>query len=303
MPQVPETVHAILAARIDRLPPAEKSLLQSAAVVGTEVPLPLLRAVAETPEEDLRHGLAHLQSAEYLYETSLYPEVEYTFKHALTHEVAYASLLLERRRALHTRILAAMESSHADRLAEHAERLAHHAVRAEAWNQAVGHLCQAGLKAAGRSAYRQAAAAFEEALAALGHLPETRATLEAMVDLLVKRGNPFFIEESIRTLVETGALTRERGAYRLTRPIQAIEVPATAQVILTARIDRLPADDKELLQTASVIGKDVPSVLLHAPAETAEEAVQRGLSHLQESATRLTTVPPDLRTVLAQLGF
>ena len=199
--QVPETVHAILAARIDRLPPAEKSLLQSAAVVGTEVPLPLLRAVAETPEEDLRQGLAHLQSAEYLYETSLYPEVEYTFKHALTHEVAYASLLLDRRRALHTRILAAMESSHADRLAEHVERLAHHAVRAEAWNQAVGHLRQAGLKAAGRSAYRQAAAAFEEALAALGHLPETRATLEAMVDLRIDLRDVLVpLDEVARTL-------------------------------------------------------------------------------------------------------
>ena len=183
--QVPETVHAILAARIDRLPPAEKSLLQSAAVVGTEVPLPLLRAVAETPEEDLRQGLAHLQSAEYLYETSLYPEVEYTFKHALTHEVAYASLLLERRRVLHARILAAMELRHADRLAEHVERLAHHAVRAEAWNPAVGYLRQAGLKAAGRSAYRQASAAFEEALAALGHLPGTPITLEAVVDLRI----------------------------------------------------------------------------------------------------------------------
>ncbi len=199
--QVPETVHAILAARIDRLPPAEKSLLQSAAVVGTEVPLPLLRAVAETPDEDLRRGLAHLQSAEYLYETSLYPEVEYTFKHALTHEVAYASLLLERRRALHTRILAAMESSHVERLAEHVERLAHHAARAEAWHQAVGHLRQAGLKAAGRSAYRQAAAAFEEALAALGHLPETRATLEAMVDLRIDLRDVLIpLDEMARTL-------------------------------------------------------------------------------------------------------
>ena len=183
--QVPETVHAILAARIDRLPPAEKQLLQSAAVVGTEVPLPLLQAVAETPDEELRRGLAHLQAAEYLYETSLYPEVEYTFKHALTHEVAYASLLLERRRALHARILAAMELRHADRLAEHVERLAHHAVRAEAWDPAVGYLRQAGLKAAGRSAYRQAAAAFEEALVALGHLPETPITLEAAVDLRI----------------------------------------------------------------------------------------------------------------------
>jgi predicted ATPase len=80
--------------------------------------------------------------------------------------------------------------------------------------------------------------------------------------LLVRRGNPFFIEESIRTLVETGALTGERGAYRLTRPIQAIEVPATVQVILAARIDRLPAEDKHLLQTAAVIGKDVPLVRL-----------------------------------------
>ena len=86
--------------------------------------------------------------------------------------------------------------------------------------------------------------------------------LEPLKRLLVRRGNPFFIEESIRTLVETGALTGERGAYRLTRPIQAIEVPATVQVILAARIDRLPADDKQLLQTASVIGKDVPFVLL-----------------------------------------
>ncbi len=182
--QVPETVHAILAARIDRLPSADKQLLQCAAVVGTEAPLRLLQAVAETPDEDLRRGLARLQAAEYLYETSLYPEVEYTFKHALTHEVAYASLLLERRRTLHARILAAMESRHADRVVEHVERLSHHAVRAEDWDKAVGYLRQAGLKAAGRSAYRQAAAAFAEALTAVGHLPETRATLEASVDFL-----------------------------------------------------------------------------------------------------------------------
>src|SRR2546427_320035 len=105
--------------------------------------------------------------------------------------------------------------------------------------------------------------------------------LEPLKRLLVKRGNPFFIEESIRTLVETQALTGERGAYRLTRPIQALEVPATVQVILAARIDRLPAEDKRLLQTASVIGKDVPFVVLHAVAEAEEEAVHRGLVHLQ----------------------
>ena len=91
--QVPATVQAVLAARIDRLPPEEKRLLQTAAVIGTEVPLPLLQAIAEVPEEVLQRRLAALQSAEFLYETRLFPEREYTFKHALTHEVAYGSLL------------------------------------------------------------------------------------------------------------------------------------------------------------------------------------------------------------------
>ena len=95
--QVPATVQAMLAARIDRLPPEEKRLLQTAAVVGTEVPLPLLQAIANMPEDALHRHLAHLQAAEFLYETRLFPEPEYTFKHALTHEVAYNSLLLERR--------------------------------------------------------------------------------------------------------------------------------------------------------------------------------------------------------------
>ena len=96
--QVPATVQAVLAARIDRLPPEEKHLLQTAAVIGTEVPLPLLQAIAELPEAALHRGLAHLQAAEFLYETRLFPEHAYTFKHALTHEVAYGSLLQERRR-------------------------------------------------------------------------------------------------------------------------------------------------------------------------------------------------------------
>ena len=108
--QVPATVQAVLAARIDRLPPEEKRLLQTAAVIGTEVPLPLLQAIADLPDEALHRGLAHLQAAEFLYETRLFPEREYTFKHALTHEVAYSSLLQERRRVLHARIVEALEA-------------------------------------------------------------------------------------------------------------------------------------------------------------------------------------------------
>jgi predicted ATPase len=86
--------------------------------VGTDVPFALLRAIADVPEEALHRGLAHLQAAEFLYETRLFPEREYTFKHALTHEVAYSSLLQERRRVLHAQIVQALETLAADRLAE-----------------------------------------------------------------------------------------------------------------------------------------------------------------------------------------
>jgi class 3 adenylate cyclase len=112
---VPATVQAVLAARIDRLPAEEKRLLQTAAVLGTEVPCALLQTIADVPEAELHRSLAHLQAAEFLYETRLFPEPEYTFKHALTHEVAYGSLLLERRRGLHARLVEAIETLAPDR--------------------------------------------------------------------------------------------------------------------------------------------------------------------------------------------
>jgi class 3 adenylate cyclase len=120
--QVPATVQAVLAARMDRLSPEEKRLLQTAAVIGTEVPWALLQAIADETDEALHRGLAHVQAAEFLYETSLFPERVYTFKHALTHEVAYGGLLRERQRLLHSRIVAAIEQYYADRLADQVER-------------------------------------------------------------------------------------------------------------------------------------------------------------------------------------
>ena len=153
--QVPATVQAVLAARMDRLPPEEKHLLQTAAVIGHEVPLPLLHAIADLPEAALHRGLAHLQAAEFLYETRLFPERELMFKHALTHEVAYGSLLQERRRTLHARLVEAIEGLAGDRIAEVAsgrnpdqvERLAHHALRGEVWDKAVAYCQQAGARA------------------------------------------------------------------------------------------------------------------------------------------------------------
>ena len=186
--QVPATVQAVLAARIDRLPPEEKRLLQTAAVVGTEVPLPLLQAIAELPEAALHRGLAHLQAAEFLYETRLFPEQDYTFKHALTHEVAYGSLLLERRRVLHARIVEALEALAPERVAEQVERLAHHALRGEMWGKAVTYCQQAGARAHDRAAFREAVASFEQALQALAHLPEPGDTRVLAIELRLALG-------------------------------------------------------------------------------------------------------------------
>jgi class 3 adenylate cyclase/tetratricopeptide (TPR) repeat protein len=142
--QVPATVQAILAARIDHLPPDDKHLLQAASVIGKDLPWALLLETSELPEDDLRRGLARLQAAEFVYEAKLFPDLEYTFKHALTHEVAYGSLLHDRRCAIHARIIDAIERVYADRLAEHVNRLAHHAFRGELWDRALHYLHQTG---------------------------------------------------------------------------------------------------------------------------------------------------------------
>jgi class 3 adenylate cyclase/tetratricopeptide (TPR) repeat protein len=181
--QVPATVQAVLAARIDRLPGEDKRLLQVASVVGEDIPFALLQAIAELPEETLRGGLDRLQSAEFLYESSLFPDPEYAFKHALTHEVTYSGLLHDRRRNLHARIVDAIETLHHDRLGEHIERLAHHALRGELQDRAVHYLRLAGLKATERSALRDAATWLEQAINVLGTLPESRSMLEQAFEI------------------------------------------------------------------------------------------------------------------------
>jgi class 3 adenylate cyclase/DNA-binding IscR family transcriptional regulator len=180
---VPATVQAVLAARIDRLPAEEKRFLQSAAVIGERVPFTLLQAVVEMSEEEIRRGLAHLQAAEFLYEASLFPDLEYTFKHGLTYQVAYNSLLHERRRALHAQLVPVIEMLYADRTTEQIEHLAHHAFRGEIWSKAATYLRQAGQKAASRFANREAMTYFEQGLEALRRLPESRETLELAIDL------------------------------------------------------------------------------------------------------------------------
>ena len=216
--QVPATVQAVLAARIDRLPVEAKRLLQAAAVIGNDVPLALLHAITDLPEDMLRRHLTQLQAAEFIYEISLFPSVEYTFKHALTHDVAYSTLLQERRRALHARIVAAIEHLHADRLAEQVERLAHHALRGEVWDKAVTYLRQAGTKAIARAANREAVMLLEQALVAVQHLPEGRSTTEQGIDLRLDLRPPLLqlgqLERVLALSQEAEAMAEKLGDER-----------------------------------------------------------------------------------------
>jgi class 3 adenylate cyclase/tetratricopeptide (TPR) repeat protein len=186
--RVPPTVQGILASRIDRLRPELKRLLQAASVVGKDVSIGLLEAIGELPADELRQALSELQAAEFLYETQLFPDLEYTFKHALTHEVAYGSMLQDRRRALHATLLNAIEGLHADRLAEQVEVLAHHAVRGGLREKALRYLGAAGEKAFGRSATREAVVFFEAALEILTDIPETPEILSKRLDILIALG-------------------------------------------------------------------------------------------------------------------
>jgi transcriptional regulator with AAA-type ATPase domain/tetratricopeptide (TPR) repeat protein len=184
--EVPPTVQAMLAARIDRLSPEAKRLLQVASVVGKDVPFALLRTIAELPEEALRHELDALQAAEFLYVNRLELDLEYAFKHALTHEVTYGGLPHARRSELHAQIVGAIETLYRDRLGEHTERLAHHALSGELWEKAVQYLRRAGARAMSRSAYREAAEIYKQALVALSHRPANPDTIQKGIDIRIR---------------------------------------------------------------------------------------------------------------------
>jgi class 3 adenylate cyclase/tetratricopeptide (TPR) repeat protein len=278
--QVPATVQAVLAARIDRLPPDEKGLLQAAAVIGTDVPLVLLQAIAECQEEPLHLGLTHLQAAEFLYETRLFPEIEYTFKHALTHQVAYESLLQERRRALHGRIVEALEALAGDRIAEQVERLAHHALRGEVWDKALVYCRQAGEKVEARSAYPEAVGYFEQALSTLPHLPETRDTREQAIDLrLALRTALWPSGDFARTLVCLREAEALATALDDPRRLGQVSIFLSHQFYAEGAYDQAIAAAQRALALATAGGE----VILQARANQSLGAAYQFLGHYRRA--------------------
>ena len=180
---VPNTIQAVLAARIDRLPPTAKRLLQVAAVLGKEVRWPLLQGMAGVPEQELRDGLRHLQATEFLYETHLFPDVLYTFKHVLTQEVAYQSLLKGTRQHYHRQAAQVLMERFPEHAETHPELLAHHYTEGGVSAQALRYWQRAGQQAAQRSAYVEAISHFTTGLQVLKELPDSPERRRQELDL------------------------------------------------------------------------------------------------------------------------
>jgi tetratricopeptide (TPR) repeat protein len=193
---LPATVQAVIGARLDRLAPDDKRLLQIAAVIGAEPSGALLRAVSDLPDETFEGAVGRLHAGEFLVPLRIVPDTLHRFRHALTHEVVYGSLLRQDRRELHLQVLRALERGQGDtsRAPEApVEVLAFHAMRAEEWEAAAEYGRRAGMRAAARSANREAVALYNQALAALRRLPEGSARSVAEVDLHLEIRNALFV--------------------------------------------------------------------------------------------------------------
>jgi class 3 adenylate cyclase/predicted ATPase len=207
---IPPTVQGVLAARIDRLAAEEKDLLHQLAVIGRQFPLSLLRHVIPHPEEELYRLLASLQRKEFLYEQPAFPEVEYIFKHALTQEVAYGTMLHERRKALHERTAQAIETLYRTSLDEHYSDLAHHYNRSSNTEKAIKYLHLAGQQAAQRWANVEAIMHLTTALDLLNTLPDTRERVQQELMLRVTLGAPLQATRGVTSPEVKATYTRAR---------------------------------------------------------------------------------------------
>jgi tetratricopeptide (TPR) repeat protein len=180
---IPTMIQKVIMSRIDSLPEEMKSLLQTASVVGREFSHDLIKRVTGLVDQELLYYLSVLKDSELVYERGIYPQSTYIFKHALTQEVAYESLLLKKRKEIHKKIGIAIEAFHPERLDEYYELLAYHSRQGEAWQRAYRYSREAGLKTFSLSAYEEAQNHFEAALEALHKLPQSRERIEREIDL------------------------------------------------------------------------------------------------------------------------
>jgi class 3 adenylate cyclase/predicted ATPase len=222
---LPPTVQGILAARIDRLAPDEKALLQQLSVIGRQFPVSLVCQVIAQPEEELYRLLASLQHKEFLYEQPAFPESEYLFKHALTQEVAYGTVLQEQRKALHEKTAQAMEVLYTASLDEHYSDLAHHYSRSGNAAKAVEYLGLAGQQAARHSANAEAINHFTAALELLKTLPDTDARARQELTLHLSLGASLIAMKGYSAAEVERAYTRAQElCLQVGEPLQVAQV-------------------------------------------------------------------------------
>jgi transcriptional regulator with AAA-type ATPase domain/predicted ATPase len=260
------TVQAVLAARVDRLAAGARGVLQAAAVIGKQFSLRLLQACVEMTQDEVVHDLMTLQAAEFVYERSGFPEAEYSFKHALTHEVTYHGIPTESRHALHARIVEALEHLYPERLGEYIEVLAYHAVRGETWEKAVTYLHEAGMKAFMRSANVDAVAYFTRGLEVVERLHEASRDKHEL-NLLLALG------PAIQATKGLGALDAERVFARARELSERRDDSAAAfqalwgQWMVSAGLSRI--------EPARQIGRD----LLRVAGRTNDRALELEAHH------------------------
>jgi len=190
---IPATVQDVIMARVDSLAEGVKNLLHTVSAVGREFSYYLIKRVTNIAEQELLSHLSVLKDSELLYERGIYPQSTYIFKHALTQEVVYDSLLLKKRKDIHEEIGEAMEALYPDRLEEHHELLAYHYGRSANADKAVQYLDLANQKSIKLHAMEEAKTYFEEAMALLDTLPETEENRQRRISLLVSQGEAFML--------------------------------------------------------------------------------------------------------------
>jgi class 3 adenylate cyclase/tetratricopeptide (TPR) repeat protein len=288
---VPDTIQGIIMARLDRLGEDGKRTVQMASVIGRQFLVRLLARVAGLSER-LEGLLRELQALEIIYEQGLVPEPAYIFKHAVIQDVAYNSLLMQRRKALHRAVGEAIEELYPDRLEEHYAELAHHFTQGEVWDKALAYCRQAGEKAMARSASREAVRSFEQALSALPHLSETRDTHEQAIDLRLA------LRTALRPLGDFGrilVLMREAEPLALTlddprRLGQVLHFLANYFYVM-GRYDQAIATAQRALVLATTSGDVVLHALVNFDlglAYYAQGDYRRGIACLGHTVASLT---------------
>src|SRR5713101_134586 len=288
---IPTTVQAVLASRIDRLPVAEKELLQTLAVIGKEFAFSLLEQVVNQPEDTLQPRLFRLQEAEFIYEQPAFPEVEYVFKHALTQDVAYTSLLLERRKILHERVAQAIEEVYREALEDHYSELAHHYSRSGNTKKAVEYLRLAGRQPMQRSANEEAIRHLTAALQLLQTLPETHERIQQELSLQIALGVPLqAMRGSAAPEVEKVYARARELCQQLGDAPQLVPVLAGLWVFYLQRGEM--ATTHELAEQIFTLARDVeaPALLLQAHRMIGTTLFWRGelpaaKSHLEQAIT------------------